>query len=144
MHRSLISFSWFRVYHNESSYIWMVDIVHISCPLGVILQNIMPCRTRPDHGASNSAYLEFFWAACMKNQSEIQVSCAQVFATYMRQIFDKTYKIVKIYLINFFMAKTNMFWIFFHQKWPNLGPMAKLTYNHIFRGEKVRRGMFMP
>ena len=85
-----------------------------------------------------------FWAACMKNQSEIQVSCAQVFATYMRQIFDKTYKIVKIYLINFFMAKTNMFWIFFHQKWPNLGPMAKLTYNHIFRGEKVRRGMHLP
>ena len=57
-----------------------------------------------------------FWAACMKNQSEIQVSCAQGFATYMRQIFDKTYRIVKIYLINFFMAKTNMFGIFFHRK----------------------------
>ena len=43
-----------------------------------------------------------FWAACMKNQSEIQVSCAQVFATNVRQIFDKTYKIVKTYLIIFY------------------------------------------
>jgi len=33
----------------------------------------------------------------------------------------------------------------FIEKWPNFcAIMANLTWNHIFRGEKVRRGMYMP
>ena len=44
----------------------------------------------------------------------------------------------------FFRQKPTLFDSFFIRKWPNFGIMAKFTYNHIFRGEKVRRGMFMP
>ena len=32
----------------------------------------------------------------MKTQSEIHASCEKRFATYMRQIFDKTYRIAEI------------------------------------------------
>ena len=44
----------------------------------------------------------------------------------------------------FFSAKPNIFWFFFIKKCPNFELMPNFTYNHIFRGEKVRRGMFMP
>ena len=48
MHRSFFSFSGFRVYQNKSSCIWMVCIVHIVCPLSVILQNVIPFCTWAD------------------------------------------------------------------------------------------------
>ena len=48
MHRTFLSFSWFGVYHNKSSYRgWFVLCILIA-PLGVILQDVMLCCTRAD------------------------------------------------------------------------------------------------